>query len=87
MRYTWLSPVLGVRCEGVTQVEGRPQEAMAHSPAPRHFTIVDRAALAAAACDCYTASRRDANRFNATIMRPTMTNTAESPAALRRTSA
>ena len=79
----FLSEVLGVRREGVTQAEGRLQEAGLIQHRRGHVTILDRVGLGASACDCYAASRRGADRFSATNPKPTMMNATERPAAFR----
>lgn len=80
----FLSQVLGVRREGVTQAEGRLQEAGLIQHRRGHVTIADRARLEAASCSCYAASRRGVERFSATMMQPTTTKTNDSHAALMR---
>lgn len=79
-----LSQMLGVRREGVTQAAGRLQAAGLIAHRRGHVTIVDRAGLEAAACECYATSRRGPTRLSPTITRPTTTNTADNHAAFLR---
>lgn len=79
-----LSQMLGVRREGVTQAAGRLQAAGLIAHRRGHVTIVDRAGLEAAACECYASSRRGPTRLSPTITRPTTTNTTDNHAAFAR---
>jgi len=79
----FLSEVLGVRREGVTQAEGRLQDAGLIRHRRGHITIVERTGLESSACDCYAASRRGDDRFSATNPKPTTMNATDRPAALR----
>jgi hypothetical protein len=54
----FLSHLLGVRREGVTQAAGRLQRAGLIRHRRGQVTIVDRAGLEAAACECYETARR-----------------------------
>jgi CRP-like cAMP-binding protein len=54
----FLSHLLGVRREGVTQAAGRLQRAGLIRHRRGQVTIVDRAGLEAGACECYETSRR-----------------------------
>lgn len=54
----FLSHLLGVRREGVTQAAGRLQRAGLIRHRRGQVTIIDRAGLEAAACECYETARR-----------------------------
>lgn len=58
MTQEFLAARLGVRRASVTEAAGRLRDAGAVRLARRRFTLVDREALEAAACECYAVARR-----------------------------
>jgi DNA-binding transcriptional MocR family regulator len=66
----FLSHLLGVRREGVTQAAGRLQRAGLIRHRRGHVTILDRAGLEAGACECYETSRRTVAPSRSAELRP-----------------
>jgi CRP-like cAMP-binding protein len=77
----FLSHLLGVRREGVTEALGAFEDGGAVALRRGGLRIVDAARLAANACSCY---RPGDGRFEATIASPTSTNTSDSQPAFAR---
>jgi CRP-like cAMP-binding protein len=66
----FLSHLLGVRREGVTQAAGRLQRAGLIRHRRGHVTILDRTGLEAGACECYETARRTVAPSRLPEMRP-----------------
>jgi CRP-like cAMP-binding protein len=63
MTQEFISHILGVRREGVTNTAGGLQQLGLISYARGHIRIVDRAGLETRACECYAVVREEYNRL------------------------
>lgn len=77
-----IADVIGVRREGVTEALGRLQASGAVDCGRGRLRILDAAALDGRACGC---QRVVDDRLSASITQPVATNTADRPAAFRKT--
>jgi CRP-like cAMP-binding protein len=55
--------MLGVRREGVTEAAGKLQRARIINYSRGHITVLDRPALEALSCECYTMVKRESDRL------------------------
>jgi CRP-like cAMP-binding protein len=63
LKHEFLAQMLGVRRAGVTEAAGALQKAGLIRYGPGRLTILDRAGLEAAACECYGLVRREYERL------------------------